>query len=89
MANKSIENEKKISRSIKIQFDDGTTKIIELDKRNTIKSNVGILHFDKISNSRWQLTWSADIIEEFSKIKSFNIIREEDCGKQPSVPEIL
>lgn len=88
MSKKTIENEKKVRRAIEIQFMDGTSKILELDKATAIKANMGILHLDRLSNSRWRLVWSEDIVDEFSKIKAFNIIRE-DCEQQPSVPKVL
>jgi hypothetical protein len=70
----------KMLRSLVIEFKDGTNKDLLISKATRIKSKeVGMLHFDKLSDGTWRLTFSDDITEDFSKIVSFSILREEKC----------
>jgi hypothetical protein len=64
-------------RAIEIKFVDGTSTTIELSKATSIKSDMGIIHLDRLPNKTWRLVWSEDIVDEFSKIKSFEMIRED------------
>ena len=66
----------KTRRALEIKLKDGTSTILELSKATAIKANVGMLHLDRLKDSTWRLTFSDDIAEDFSKIESIVIIRE-------------
>lgn len=63
-------------RAIEIKFMDGTSKVLELAKATSIKADIGMLALDQLDNGKWRLLWSEDIVDQFSKIKSFEMIRE-------------
>lgn len=64
-------------RAIEIKFMDGTSKVLELAKATSIKADIGMLALDQLDNGKWRLLWSEDIVDQFSKIKSFEMIRED------------
>lgn len=66
-----------MKRAIKINFKDGTNKELVLSKATAIRSDLGMLHLDKISDGKYRLTFSQDICDDFSKIESFGVIRED------------
>jgi len=37
-----------------------------------------MIHFDELDDGTWRLIFSKDMIDDFSKIKSFEIIREDE-----------
>lgn len=65
-----------MKRSIKINFNDGTSKELVLSKATAIRADVGLLHLDKI-NEGYRLTVSNDICDDFSKILNLEIVRED------------
>lgn len=64
-----------LRRAIKVNLE-GTDKVLELSKATAIKGNKKMIHFDELDDGTWRLIFSKDMIEDFSKIKSFEIIRE-------------
>ena len=71
-------NEIKMQRSLVVNFKDGTNKELLITKAIRIKSkDVGMLHFDRLQDGTWRLTFSDDITEDFSKIESFSLLRDD------------
>lgn len=66
-----------IKRFIRVNYEDGTFKDLEIIKSTAIKADVGMMHLDKLNNDKWRLTFTNEIGEEFSKIKNFEMIRED------------
>ena len=65
----------KIRRAVKVNLE-GTDIELELSKATAIKGKKKMIHFDELDDGTWRLIFSKDMIEDFSKIKSFEIIRE-------------
>lgn len=65
-------------RAIEIKFTDGSSKTLELSKATSIRSDIGMVHLDKLKDDSWRLTFSSDITDEFKNISSFEMIREDD-----------
>jgi hypothetical protein len=66
----------KVKRLIEIKFKDGSTKALELSKATAIHVNTGMLHLDEMKDGTWRLTFSDGLADDFSKIESFDIVRE-------------
>ena len=66
---------KEIRRAIKVNLE-GTDLVLELSKATRIKTKKNMIHFDELEDGTWRLMFSGDMIDDFSKIKSFEIIRE-------------
>lgn len=67
---------KLMRRAIEIKFNDDSSKFLELSKATTLRSDLGMIHIDKLKDGTWRLMYSEDIIKDFSKIDFFKIIRE-------------
>lgn len=67
----------KIRRALKVKLD-GTDIVLELSKATAIKGKSKMIHFDELDDGTWRLIFSKDMIDDFSKIKSFEIIREDE-----------
>ncbi len=62
-------------RFIKIN---GTNLKLPVSKLTSIKSDQMMsIHFDKLKDGTWRIIYNERLIPDFSKIKSFEIIREE------------
>jgi hypothetical protein len=69
---------KNVKRSLVIKLKDGTSKELPISKATRIKSDeMGMMHFDKLQDGTWRLTFNDSIIDNFSKIESFFIKRED------------
>jgi len=66
-----------IRRAIRIVMKDGSYKELELSKATSIKSDLEMLHLDGLPDGSWRLIFSKDIVEDFSKIERFDIVRED------------
>lgn len=64
-------------RAVEIKFMDGTSKVLELGRATSLRADMGLIHLERMKDDRWRLLWSEDIVDEFSKIKSFEMIRED------------
>lgn len=62
-------------RAIRIVFNDGSFKDLELSKATAIRADIGLLHLDKLKDG-WRLTVSDDIVKDFSTIQKFEVVRE-------------
>lgn len=65
----------KLRRAVKVNLE-GTDLVMELSKATRLKTKKNMIHFDQLEDGTWRLMFSGDLIEDFSKIKSFEIIRE-------------
>lgn len=62
-------------RAIRIN---GTDQVLELSKVAGVKlKDRGMIHFDQLDDGTWRLIYNTDMIPDFTKITSFEIIREE------------
>jgi hypothetical protein len=72
---------KKPKRAIEIEFLDGTTKELEIGKAIAMtgqsESNGGKIYLERMKDGKWRLFYTEDVIEDFSKVKGFNVIRED------------
>ena len=67
-----------MKRSLVVRFRDGTEKTFPISKATRIKSSgIDMLHFDKLPDGTWRLTFSDAITDDFSRIESFTIHRED------------
>lgn len=53
-------------------------KVLELSKATAIKDKKRMIHLDELEDGTWRLIFSKDLIEDFTKIKSLKIIREDE-----------
>lgn len=72
---------KGIRRAIEIEHLDGTTKELEIGKAVQLKGDsesavAGRIYLERMNNGKWRLCYSEDVIEDFTKVKSLNVIRE-------------
>jgi hypothetical protein len=49
---------------------------LELSKATAIQGKKKMIHLDELEDGTWRLIFSKDLIEDFRKIKSLEIIRE-------------
>jgi hypothetical protein len=67
-------------RAIEIAFNDGSHKDLEIGKAITMdgKSDItsGMIYLDQLPDGKWRLFYTKDVIEDFTTVKSFNIVRE-------------
>jgi hypothetical protein len=67
-----------MKRAIVIKFTDGTEKELVLSKAAQIHSlNCGTLNLDQLKDGTWRLIWSNGLIDDFTKVKGFEIRRED------------
>jgi len=70
-----------MKRTLKINFVDGTSKELDLVGGSKIMKTTEkqFIYFDKRKDG-WRVCWTAETFEEFSDIKSIEIVRN-DCQK--------
>lgn len=61
-------------RAIRIK---GTDKELELSKVVSVKTDKQMIHFDQLKDGTWRLIYNGNLIEDISKVKWFEIIRED------------
>jgi hypothetical protein len=66
-----------VRRAVRINFKDGSSTTLELSKATEIRAAIGMLHLDKLKDGTWRLTYSSDITKDFSKVVSFEMVRED------------
>lgn len=67
-----------MKRSIIIHHNDEQPPIeLELGRAASIKSEKEFIYFEKMTDGKWRLTFSESVINDFSKIKNIEIIRED------------
>lgn len=72
---------KKPKRAIEIEFLDGTKKELEIGKAVAMTpqsdDNGGKIYLERMKDGKWRLFYTEDVIEDFSKVKGFNVVRED------------
>ena len=70
---------KKVKRAIEIAFDDGTTKELVITKAAALhlSDGLGRIYLEQMNDGTWRLVYDGDLIPNFTKVKSFNVIRED------------
>ena len=63
-----------MKRSIEIE---GLDKTLEISKATSVRTDKEMIHLDQLPDGTWRLIYNANLIPDFSKVKSFKIIREE------------
>lgn len=63
-----------LKRSIKL---DGLDKELVLSKATAVKTEKQMIHLDQLPDGTWRLIYNANMIPNFTKLKSMTIIREE------------
>jgi len=63
-----------LKRSIKIN---GTDLVLELSKATAIKTDKNMIHLDQLVDGTWRLIYNGNMIPDFTKVESLQIIREE------------
>ena len=66
-----------MKRSIVIKFIDDSEKELTLSKATMIKVDKGMLNLEQLKDGTWRLLWNEGLIEDFSKVKSFEVKRED------------
>jgi len=64
-------------RYIRICFEDGNYVDLEIAKAASIKTKKQMINLEKMEDGNWRLIYSQDTIPDFSKVKSFEVIRED------------
>jgi hypothetical protein len=67
-----------LKRSLIIEHNNGEeSKELEIGKAASVKTDKEFVFFEKMNNGKWRLTFSESVVDDFSKIKGFNILRED------------
>jgi hypothetical protein len=67
-----------MKRAIVIRFKNGDTKELELKEATlVIGGPKQFLNLEQMKGGKWRLVWSEDLIEDFSQVEGFEIIRED------------
>jgi hypothetical protein len=61
-------------RAIEIE---GTGIVLELSKATEVKTSKQMIHLDQLDDGTWRLIYNGNLIPDFTKVKSFKIVREE------------
>ena len=66
-----------VRRAIELE---GLDIVLELSKATAIKGKKRMIHLDELDDGTWRLLFSKDLVEveDFPKIKSLKIIREDE-----------
>lgn len=65
-----------MKRTLRINFEDGTFKDLNITKATSVKTNNEMIYFDKLKDDSWRLIWNESLISDFSKVTNFEIVRE-------------
>lgn len=60
-----------------ISINDGSNRKLELSKAVSIKTEKEMIHFDKLKDGTWRLTYNGNVIPLISNLRSLDMIREE------------
>jgi len=73
-----MSRKEEIRRSILIEcFDSKDDIVLDLSKAVAVKTKQRMIHFDELPDGSWRLIYNGDHIPDFTKIKSFKIVRED------------
>lgn len=64
-------------RAIKLNFNDGTSKELELSKATLVKTKKEMLSLDMLDDGTWRLIWSENLIADFTKLVNMEVVRED------------
>lgn len=65
-----------MKRKIRINKIDGSYEDLNVTIATKVKVTEQMIHIDQLKSGDWRLIFTSPTIEEFSKIKNFEIIRE-------------
>lgn len=68
---------KEPKRTIRINFNDGTYRDLVLSKATLIKTKSEMMNLEKLNDNTWRLIWSEGLIDDFSKVVNFEVVRED------------
>jgi len=63
-----------MKRQINIILDDANI-LLNLSKVTSVKTDKQMIHLDKLDNGTWRLIYNENLIPDFSKVLSLDIIR--------------
>ena len=63
-----------MKRSIKLN---GINKELILSKATAVKTDNNMIHLDELKDGSWRLIYNGNMIPDFSKITSLEIVRED------------
>jgi len=64
--------------SLIIEHNNGKeSKELEISKAASVKTDNEFIYFEKTKDGKWKLTFSESIVDDFSTIKQFTILRED------------
>jgi len=63
----------KVKRSVVIE---GLDIKLDLTKVTAVKTRMNMIHFDELPDGTWRLIYNGNMIEDFTKIEGFTIVRE-------------
>lgn len=61
-------------RAVKVN---GTNLVMELSKATAVKTDKNMIHFDQLPDGTWRLIYNGNLIPDFTKVVSFDIVRED------------
>ncbi|KKM88919.1 hypothetical protein LCGC14_1253830 [marine sediment metagenome] len=56
---------------------EGLDTELELSKATAVRTQKQMIHLDQLPDGTWRLIYNLDLIPDFTKVKSFKIIRED------------
>jgi hypothetical protein len=54
----------------------GLDMVLELTKVTTINGSTNMIHLDQLKDGTWRLIYNRDMIPDFTKLESLDIVRE-------------
>lgn len=67
-----------MKRSLMIEYNDNQEpKELEITKAASVNTDSEFIHIEKMKDGKWRLLFSESLIEDFSKIKAFTMLRED------------
>lgn len=63
-----------MKRAIKIE---GLDIELELSKATAVRTDKQMIHLDQLPDGTWRLIFNSNLIQDFSKVEAFKIIRED------------
>jgi hypothetical protein len=70
----------KVKRALRINFNDGASIDLDIQKATTVKTSKSMINFDKLDDGSWRLIYDENLIPDFSKIVNFEMVREGDVA---------
>ena len=64
---------KQPKRTIRIN---GTGQELKLSKATAVKTKNNMIHLDELPDGTWRLIYNGNMIPDFSKIESFEVVRD-------------